>query len=138
MKILAHGNDELIDEWTYANFGVRNFNADMSLAILEDKRLVGSIYFHAYNGFDIELSYFGPQTLTLGLLRTICRIAVDHFGVSRITVRTPETHKQMKRKIHKLGWVFEGVRHNGYGDTDAIMYGLYGRNLARLAGRQMQ
>lgn len=138
MRVLAHGNDSLINAWTHEKFGVRNFNADMALAIIDGPQLVGSVYFHAYNGFDIELSYFGPQTLTLGLLRSICRIALDTFGVSRITVRTPANHKQMKRKIHKLGWVFEGVRHNGYGETDAIMYGLYGRNLARLAGRPMQ
>lgn len=138
MKVLAHGNDSLINEWTLAMFGVRNFNSDMAFGIMEGPQIVGSVFFHAYNGYDIELSYFGPQTLTLGILRSICRIALDHFGVSRITVRTPKTNKQMTRGIHKLGWIFEGVRHNGYGDIDAVMYGLYGRNLARLAGRPMQ
>lgn len=138
MKVLAHGNDALINEWTHANFGVRNFNSDMALGIIDGPKLVGSVYFHAYNGYDIEISYFGPQTMTRGLWKELCRIALDHFGVSRITARTPKTNKQMTRGIHKLGFVYEGVRHHGYGDTDAIMYGLYGRNLARLAGRPMQ
>ncbi len=138
MKVLATGNDEILNQWTLATFGVRNFNSNMALGVMDGPQLVGSVFFHAHNGPDIELSYFGPQTLTIGILRSICRIAVDHFGVSRITVRAPRTNKRMTRGIHKIGFVFEGVRHNGYGDQDALMYGLYGKNLARLAGRRMQ
>lgn len=139
MKVLAHGNDDLINSWTLANFGVRNFNSNMALGIVDGPQMVGSVFFHAHNGPDIELSYFGPQTLTRGLLRTICRIAIDHFGVSRITARTPKSNKQMTRGIHKIGFVHEGIRHDGYGPgKDAVMFGLYGRNLARLAGRPMQ
>ena len=39
----------------------------------------------------------------------------------------------MKKGIKKIGFEFEGVRHNGYGKYDALMYGLYGANLAKLA-----
>jgi RimJ/RimL family protein N-acetyltransferase len=138
MKILATGNDEIINQWTLARFGVRNVNSDMALAIMDGQQFVGSVFFHAHNGPDIELSYFGPQTLTLGILRNICRIAVDHFGVSRITARTPKSNKQMTQGITKVGFVFEGIRRNGYGKEDAVMFGLYGKNLARLAGRAMQ
>ncbi len=138
MKVLAHGNDHLINEWTLATFGVRNFNSNMALGIMDGNQIVGSVFFHAHNGPDIELSYFGPQTLTLGVLRSICRIAVDHFKVARITIRTPKNNKTMTRGIHKIGFVYEGIRHNGYGDKDAVMYGLFGRKLARLAGRPMQ
>lgn len=138
MKILATGNDEIINAWTYQEFGVRNFNSNMALVVMDGSQIVGSVFFHAHNGPDIEVSYFGPGTMTLGVARNICRIAVDHFGVSRITVRTPRNNKVMTRGITKLGFVFEGIRHAGYGDMDAVMFGLFGRNLARLAGRPMQ
>ena len=139
MKVLAHGNDELINGWTLDRFGVRNFNSNMALGIIEDKQLVGSVFFHAHNGPDIELSYFGPGTLTRGLWKEICRVAIDNFGVSRITIRTPKNNKLVTRKIHKIGFVHEGVRHDGYGNgRDAVMFGLYGKNLARVAGRLMQ
>jgi RimJ/RimL family protein N-acetyltransferase len=138
MRVLATGNDELVNGWTLDRFGVRNFNSDMALAIFDQKQIVGSVFFHAFNGFDIEISYFGPGTMTRGLWKQICAVALDHFGVSRITARTPVTNKQMKRGILKLGFVYEGIRRNAYGKTDAVMYGLYGHNLARLAGRAMQ
>lgn len=138
MKVLATGNDELVSAWTLAQFGVRNFNSDMALGIFNGPQMVGSVFFHAYNGFDIEISYFGPGTMTRGLWKQICAVALDHFGVSRITARTPITNKQMKRGILKLGFIYEGIRHSAYGSVDAVMYGLYGRNLARLAGRAMQ
>ena len=41
----------------------------------------------------------------------------------------------MTRGIKKIGFEYEGIAHNGYGDEDAIMYGLYGHKLARLAGK---
>lgn len=139
MKILATGNDDLVSAWTFSQFGAKNFNSNMALAIIEEKRMVGSVFFHAHNGPDIEISYFGPSTMTRGLWKEICGIAIDHFGVARITARTSKDNKQMTRGIHKLGFVFEGIRHNGYGNgKDAVMYGLFGKNLARLAGRAMQ
>ena len=139
MKILATGNDEIISAWTEANFGVRTFNSNMALVVMDQNNIVGSVFFHAHNGPDIEVSYFGPGTVTIGVARKICRLAIDHFGVSRITVRTSRGNKLLTRKLHtKLGFVFEGIRHNGYGNQDALMYGLFGKNLARLAGRTMQ
>ncbi len=139
MKILATGNDEIINAWTLNRFGARNVNSNMALAIFDQKQIVGSVFFHAHNGPDIELSYFGPQTLTRGLWKEICRIALDHFGVSRITIRTPKNNKTVTRGIHKLGFVHEGVRHDGYGiGRHAVMFGLYGKKLQRGAGRVMQ
>jgi len=43
----------------------------------------------------------------------------------------------MTRGIRKVGFQYEGVRKFGYGEQDAIMYGLYGKNLAKLAGRAL-
>ena len=138
MKVLAIGDDDLIKEWVYHSFGVYCTQVNLSAAIIEDEKIVGAVFFHAHNGPDVELSYYGPNTLTLGILKKICKIAVDHMGVSRITVRTSKSNKIMNKGIHKLGWVYEGIRHHAYGDQDAVMYGLFGEKLARLAGKAMQ
>jgi RimJ/RimL family protein N-acetyltransferase len=138
MKILATGNDQVVINWTMERFGVYCTKVDMAIAIIEDSEIVGSCFFQAHNGPDIELSYYGPNTLSLPLVKQIAKITTDHFGVSRITVRTMKSNKKLTRGIHKLGFVFEGIRHQGYGNTDAVMYGLFGKNLARLAGKVVQ
>lgn len=138
MKVLVTGNDQLVIDWTLHAFGVLCTKVDLACGIAEEGRLVGACFFQAYNGPDIELSYYGPNTLTLDIVKQLAKIAVDHFAVSRITVRTQKSNKILKKSIHKLGFVFEGVRHHGFGDEDAVMYGLFGEKLAHLAGRTMQ
>jgi len=135
MRFLATGMDSHVLEWSQEKFGLAPKYCDMALGVIEDGELVGSAFFHAWNGPDIELSYYGPNTLTLGIYRSLMRIAVNSFGVSRVTIRTARNNKTMTRGIKKLGFEFEGIRHHGYGKYDAIMYGLYGEKLARLAGK---
>ena len=138
MKHLLAGCDEEVAQWTYNKFGYRPAHYDMALAVIDDGALVASVLFHAYNGPDVELSYFGPNTMTLGIVKQIMNVAVNHLGVSRVTVRTARNNKIMTRKIKKIGFEYEGIRKHGYGQYDAVMYGLYGDKLARLAGKVMQ
>jgi len=138
MKVLATGNDDLIKGWVYHAFGIACTEINLAVGVMEKNQIVGACFFQAHNGPDIELSYYGPNTLTLDIVKGLAKIAVDHFGVSRITVRTAKDNKIMNKSVKKLGFVYEGIRHHAYGDRDAVMYGLFGKNLARLAGKVMQ
>jgi len=136
MKQLIYGHDPQIAEWTKNTFGVHPGKYEMAVGIIEDGQLVGSVMWHAWRIHDIEISYFGPRTMTLGIARECARVAIDHFGVSRVTARAAWTNKTMTRGVKKIGFEYEGIVHNGCGvDKDAVMYGLYGKNLARLAGK---
>ncbi len=137
MKQLLYGHDPQIAIWTQNTFGINPYKYDMAVGILEDGQLVGSVMWHAYRGHDIEISYYGPKTMTLGIARECARVAVDHFGVSRVTARTVKSNKTMTRGVKKIGFEYEGIVHAGCGNQDAVMYGLYGKNLARLAGKEL-
>lgn len=137
MKHLLYGHDPMIAMWTEANFGVPPRKYDMAVGIIEDDQIVGSVMWHAYRGTDIEISYYGPKTMTLGIARQCARVAVEHFGVSRVTARAAKSNKVMTRGVKKIGFEYEGIIHAGCGNSDAVMYGLYGKNLVRLAGKEM-
>lgn len=132
------GNDEWIAGWTTERFGFQAGRYDMAIGIVDDNELIGSALLHAYNGHDVEVSYYGPKTIDLGVMRKLARLCVDNLGVSRVTVRTARNNKTMTRGITKLGFQYEGIRHCAYGKYDAVMYGLYGKNLMRLAGKVLQ
>lgn len=133
--ILDH--DAEVAAWAFENFFFATAPYCMAVGIAEkEKGLVAACLFHAHNGPDVELSYYGPGTLTLPVVKGIARIAVERLGVSRITARTARNNR-LRKNIHKIGFEFEGVRKCGYGEHDALMYGLYGRNLARLAGKAL-
>lgn len=135
MKQLLYGHDEAVGIWTFNTFGVHPGRAEMVVGIIEDGQIVGSIMWHAWRTHDIEISYYGPDTMTLGIARHCARMAIDHFGVSRVTACTPKSNKAMTRKVGKVGFQYEGIIHARYGNEDGVIYGLYGENLARLAGK---
>lgn len=132
------GNDEWIATWTRNRFGYSPGNYDMAIGVIDDGELIGSVLVHNYNGCDLEVSYYGPKTMDLGVLRKLGKVFIDTLGVSRITARTARNNKAMTRGIKKLGFEYEGIRKHGYGKYDAVMYGLYGKKLMRLAGKEMQ
>lgn len=138
VKTFILGHDIEIASWAFSTFNFAPVPFCMAIGIAEkEKGLVGACLFHAHNGPDVELSYYGPGTVTLPIVKGIARIAVDHLGVSRITART-QRNNDLRKHIHKIGFEFEGVRKCGYGpDHDALMYGIYGKNLARLAGKAL-
>ena len=137
MKTLLTGHDMDVANWAFNTFHFHPTQFCMAIGVLEHGHLVAACMFHAHNGPDVELSYYGPNTLTLDIVKGIAKIAVEQLGVSRITARTSRDNKAMTRGIKKVGFQFEGVRKCGYGDQDAIMYGLYGETLAKLAGKAL-
>ena len=135
---LITGRDIEIADWAFTTFNFHPTQFCMAVGVAtKDAGLVGACLFHAHNGPDVELSYYGPNTLTLGLVKRLAQIAVERLGVSRITARTSRANKVMTRGIKKIGFEYEGIRKCGYGSQDAVMYGLYGKNLAKLAGKAM-
>lgn len=137
MKTFLLGRDIEVAAWAFKTFNFHPTQFCMAVGIMEDGLLLAACLFHAHSGPDVELSYYGPKTLTLGLVKGLAKIAVERLGVSRITARTSRSNKLMTRGIRKVGFQYEGVRKCGYGDQDAIMYGLFGKNLAKLAGKGM-
>ncbi len=139
-KILATGNDKLVEEWAFVNFGIVPLGCNLAVGIMDGPQIVAAAFFHAHNGPDVEISYYGPRTMTLDVVKGLARIAVEHLGVSRVTARTASTpdHKRIRRGFAKIGFEYEGTRRCGYGSKDAIMFGLYGRKFARLTGKVMQ
>jgi len=132
------GKDLEVASWAFRTFNFHPTQFCMAVGIAHPERgLIAACLFHAWNGPDVELSYYGPDTLTLEIVKGIAKIATEQLGVSRITARTSRSNKTMTRGIRKIGFAFEGIRHCGYGDQDAVMYGLYGKNLAKLAGKAL-
>lgn len=138
MRSFVIGHDVEVATWAFQTFGFHPTSFCMAVGIADSERgLVAACLFHAHNGPDVELSYYGPGTVTLPIVRGIAKIAVEYLGVSRITARTHRSNKTVTRGIKGLGFEYEGVRKCGYGDQDAVMYGLFGKNLARLAGKAL-
>jgi RimJ/RimL family protein N-acetyltransferase len=115
---LLIGSDQEVSTWCFATFRLFPMRVDRALGIMNDDRLVGAILLQNYNGSNIELSYYGPRTLTLGLARSIAKIVIAEFDAARATVITSKKNKRLTRALSKFGFKLEGIQRCYYGPSD--------------------
>ena len=117
MISLIEDTDGTIARWGFAAANCMPLQHNACIGVLEGDKLSGSILFTGYNGSEVEVHYFGPGTLKRHVLLAIFRVALLHFRVNRLVVRTRK--ESMSRGVKKLGAVFEGLQSRVYGPTDS-------------------
>lgn len=119
MHGLLIDHDPVVASWTQQKFNVYPLPFNKALGLVDEKgKLVGGILFQNFNGANIELSYYGPRTLSAGICRIIARIALSEFKVARLTVITSRRNKRLIRGLIKLGFRLEGMQRCFYGHED--------------------
>lgn len=93
---------------------------DMAIGLIVNGNLSGGILFQAWNGSNIELSYYGTKTLTPGIIKSLARILVSVFNVSRVTVTVSRKAWRLKRSLGRLGFVLEGTQKRFWGHQDTV------------------
>lgn len=119
MHGLLHNADDAVAHWAFQAFRLTPSKFDMAVGIVSpDGALAGAILFQAYNGSNVEVSYYGPHTMSPGIVRFIARIVIQHFDASRLTACTSKRNKRFIRALLKLGFVLEGHMRRYYGPRD--------------------
>jgi hypothetical protein len=121
MKAILIGSDELVAKALFKVFNLVPIHFDMAIGIIEDGLLAGGILLHWWTGPNIYLSYYGPDTVSLGLSRSIARIILEKFDVSRVTMHVHEKNKRLKKGLGKIGAIYEGKLRCFYGSEDRPM-----------------
>src|SRR5258706_2258150 len=112
-------NDQAVADWAYKSFNIFSQPVNKAYGIVDPKgNLLGAILFQNFNGVNLELSYYGPRTLSSGIVRIIARTALGHFHAARLTVVTSQRNKRLIRALMKIGFRLEGVQRCFYGHDD--------------------
>lgn len=117
---LILGEDKAVIAWATAVFALPAMHIERALGVISPEGvLVAAIFLRNYNGFNIELSYYGKHaTASPGIVRSIARIAVAEFNPSRATLITSKRNKHLISSLQKFGWRVEGVQRRYYGRVD--------------------
>jgi RimJ/RimL family protein N-acetyltransferase len=110
--------DDLVAKYLFNLFGWKPFKYDNAIGLLVNGQLQGAIIFHCYNGSNVELSYYGKGTATVGIARTLARFAIVHYDPSRVTIITSKRNKRYIQGFKKLGFQLEGTQRCFYGQKD--------------------
>ncbi len=133
---LVLGQDAAVAQWAQDKYDCGLPACTHALGIVDDAGIIrGAATLHYYGGSNIELCYWGPTTLTRGIVRQIVEFCFYGLKVARMTCRTQRNNKIMVRHLTKLGVKFEGVARHYYGPSkqqDAILFGLTFADAARI------
>lgn len=140
---LLFGSDELVAEWAFKAYNRVPLKVDRAFGIVEDGKLVGAALFSSYNTVNAELSYYGNNTMTRGILRELARIALYELRLARCTVIVPKRPTFLLKKMEKYHFRFEGVQRRYYGPTDnsrhtGCRFVAFREDLLRLAGEKSE
>lgn len=131
--------DEQVAAQLFAAHKQPAFKFDRCLGLIDnDKKLIGAILFHDWNGFNIELSYYGEKTLSPGIIRCIARFIICTFDASRLTVVVSKRRRKLMRSLQRFGFKLEGHQRCYYGKQDnarntGIRFVLFRERLDQLA-----
>lgn len=130
---LLFGQDMAVSQWTWGKFNIVPSAVQCAIGIVRNNQNVGSVMFHEYSGYNIELSYYGPFTLTAGIVRTLARFVIERYNIERVTVRTNRNNTKLMRNLGRLGFKFEGVQKRFYGPFgDAAAFVMFREDIERL------
>ena len=137
---LVVAEDLNVASWAFQKFNVFPMPVNKGIGVINTKtgEIVGAILFQNFNGYNLELSYYGQNTLTPGIVRTLARIAILEFNVSRVTVTVSKKKKRLIRSLHRFGYKLEGSQRRYYGARDCfrntgIRFVLFREQIERLA-----
>lgn len=132
--------DEEVAKWTFVTFKMPIMKYDRAIGIMSNKgQIIGSVLFQCFNGFNVELSYYGVRpTLSLGITRCLARYVLFTFNVSRVTVSTSRKNRNLMRSLQRMGFRLEGAQRRFYGHRDcnrntAIRFVLFRERIEQIA-----
>ena len=119
MRGLLFEADSIVADWAFRTHKFHPMKFDKAVGIVDRGDLVGAIIWQNYNGFNIDFSYYGHNTATLGIMRSVAQHTLKVFNPTRVTIMTPKTNKSLIRFLTRIGGRFEGAMRNYYGERGA-------------------
>ena len=111
--------DAHVAAWAFQTYKRQVMHVDRAIGIIENNQIIGAALFTSYNGVNAELSYYGENSVSLGILKGLARIALYELHLARCTVIVPKRPTFLLKKLPKFGFRYEGVQRRYYGPTDA-------------------
>lgn len=111
--------DDQVANWTFQRYGMPPMKFDKALGLISPSGdLIGSVVFQSWNGFNLELSYYGQGTVRAGIVRCLAQFVLIAFDPARVTVTTKKTNKRLMRSLQRMGFKLEGASRRFYGQRD--------------------
>ena len=138
MKTIIVGRYDGIVGWIKDRLNAQVEGLYTTIGVLnEDGALLGGGVLHNWTRYDMELTYFGPETMTRRVFHKIAE-ALEEANCHRLTIRVPRGHRKTLVSLPRLGFKYEGTQRRFYGPRkadDAISFGILSSEWTRFLPR---
>jgi RimJ/RimL family protein N-acetyltransferase len=111
--------DELVAKWLFSTLKQKIYTYDRALGLVDPSgKMIGAVLFQNWNGPNLEISYYGERTMTVGVVRCLAQFVLNTFDPARLTAITSKRNRQFMRALQRLGFRLEGVQRCYYGKKD--------------------
>lgn len=140
---LLLGSDEFVTAWAFQTHNRMPIHVDRAFGIIENDQIIGAALFSSYNYYNAELSFYGRNSLTRGIVRDLAKIALYELRLVRCTVIVPKRPTFLLKKMEKYHLRFEGIQRRYYGPTDSARHTgcrfvMFKEDILRLAGEKVE
>ncbi len=125
---LVYGLSDHVAAWTGEKLGYHIAPPLLGIGVMnEHGEPIGGIVFNDWNGYNLEISIYGPGAMSRRTIAAAFRYAFTIAKATRLTARTKRSNATLKAMLPRLGFELEGVLHHYYGagpNNDAFIYRL--------------
>ncbi|MBP9694627.1 MAG: GNAT family N-acetyltransferase [Alphaproteobacteria bacterium] len=125
----SENENDFVAAWAASHLpyvGNDGFGPCIAMSIMDDQKRIGAVVYHRYMGYDCEMSIYteSPKWAQKGIIKRIFDYPFEQLNVRRVTSTIAVDNYKAQRLVQRLGFVKEGHLRLGFGDQDAILYGL--------------
>lgn len=128
MRLLT-GFDKEVTQWVAERIPhVREFPQSVAIGVLAGDDLVAGVVFHDYHPeyayIEVSMAATTAKWASRSVIGAILSYPFLQLQCQRITAVTPRKSEQPRRFLEGIGFKREGVLRLGFGDDNAVIYGL--------------
>lgn len=119
----------LIAKWLFSRFAEKHERMMpdyRALAAVDGTEILGAVVYDCFYAHDCNLSIAiaSPRCVTRGTLRQVFNYPFKQLGLTRVSASVAADNEKSLRLMERWGFQKEGVKRNGYGHCDEILFGM--------------
>jgi RimJ/RimL family protein N-acetyltransferase len=127
---LVFGRDKEIAEFVRQRTpNTTGFGECSTIGVIRFGRLLGGVVYNNYRpnigDVTVNFAFDDPRWATPSVMGSVCAYPFIQLGCKRVTALVRRKNKRSREFIEKaIGFKLEGCARKGFGDDDAMLYGL--------------
>ena len=126
--MLVFGYDDAVARWVGGQLSIDDFGPSRAIGVMRADVLVAGAVYHNYHPrhrcAEISFASVTAKWATRDTIRALLRYPFVQLNCERLTAVSRADNEDARDFLKRLGFQQEGYHRKGWGDEDAVSYGM--------------